>query len=183
MHVGRVGQEALERLARQAAALELSYESIGMTKAPPVASPYRLDRVSTDVASFDHAVDALRGWRAHAAAHARIAPADAPILVGQNVVLAMPLPLMTAIAPCRIVWVIDEADAFGFAYGTLRGHPEEGEESFVVKRDADRTWFEITALSRPATITSRLGSPVARRIQRRVTADYLAGIRDAARES
>ena len=34
-------------------------------------------------------------------------------------------------APCRVVYVIDEPDIRGFAYGTLPGHPESGEERFV----------------------------------------------------
>jgi uncharacterized protein (UPF0548 family) len=180
MRLGRVSDEALAKMAIGAARLELTYDSVGMTKEPPATDRYHLDRVSTEVASFDRAVAALRDWRAHRAASARVAPADAPIVVGQDVVVAMPLPLMTAIAPCRIVWVVDEPDAFGFAYGTLRGHPEEGEESFVVRGGPGGARFEVTALSRPATLSSRLGAPVARRVQVRVTKLYLAGIRDAA---
>ena len=180
MRLGRVSDEALAKLAISAAQLELTYHSVGMTKAPPHTDRYHLDQVSTEVASFERAVAALRGWRAHRAANARVAPAGAPIVVGQDVVVAMPLPLMTAVAPCRIVWVVDEPDAFGFGYGTLQGHPEEGEESFVVRGGPGGGRFDVTALSRPATLSSRLGAPVARRIQRRVTSLYLAGIRDAA---
>ncbi len=182
MHVGRVSDATLEELAKQAADLELTYDTIGMTKSPPASSHYHLDRVSTLVDSFERAVAGLRTWRAHRAASARVAPHDAPIAIGQNVVVALPIPLMTATAPCRIVWVIDEPDAFGFGYGTLSGHPEEGEESFVVRRGPEGARFEICAPSRPATLASRLGAPVARRIQRRVTSRYLAGIRDASEE-
>jgi uncharacterized protein (UPF0548 family) len=28
-------------------------------------------------------------------------------------------------APCRLVYVTDEVNRFGFAYGTLPGHPEQ----------------------------------------------------------
>jgi uncharacterized protein (UPF0548 family) len=35
-------------------------------------------------------------------------------------------------APCRVVYVIDEPDIRGFAYGTPPGHPESGEERFAV---------------------------------------------------
>ena len=59
-------------------------------------------------------------------------------------------------------------------------HAEEGEESFVVRGGPGGARFEVTALSRPATLSSRLVAPVARRIQLRVTSLYLAGIRDAA---
>ena len=38
-------------------------------------------------------------------------------------------------APCRVVYVVDEPHVRGFAYGTLPGHPESGEERFVVRHD------------------------------------------------
>ena len=41
------------------------------------------------------------------------------------------------LVPCRVMYVIDQPDRRGFAYGTLPGHPVSGEEAFVVSRDAD----------------------------------------------
>ena len=38
-------------------------------------------------------------------------------------------------APCRVVYVVDEPDRRGFAYGTLPGHAESGEELFMVRFD------------------------------------------------
>ena len=38
-------------------------------------------------------------------------------------------------APCRVVYVVDEPDRRGFAYGTLPGHAESGEELFLVRYD------------------------------------------------
>jgi uncharacterized protein (UPF0548 family) len=69
--------------------------------------------------------------------------------------------------------VVDEADRYGFAYGTLPGHPEQGEEAFVVERLADRTVFRIVALSRPAEWLARAGGPISRRIQRSTARRYL----------
>ncbi len=37
--------------------------------------------------------------------------------------------------PCRVVYVVDEPDRRGFAYGTLPGHAESGEELFLVRYD------------------------------------------------
>ncbi len=54
-------------------------------------------------------------------------------------------------APVRVVYVIDEPARRGFAYGTLEGHPESGEEAFVVDRTEDGSvWITITAFSRPS---------------------------------
>ena len=43
------------------------------------------------------------------------------------------------VAPCRVVYVTTEPGQFGFAYGTLQGHPEHGEEAFHVTKQGDGT--------------------------------------------
>ncbi|MFC9896093.1 DUF1990 family protein [Nocardia sp. NPDC127579] len=80
------------------------------------------------------------------------------------------------IAPCRVVYVLDEPDRRGFAYGTLPGHPVSGEELFAVEYDAadDSVHGIVLAYSRPATWYTRLGGPVVRIIQRFVAARYIA---------
>lgn len=78
-------------------------------------------------------------------------------------------------APCRVVYVLDEPDRRGFAYGTLPGHPEVGEELFAVEYDPtdDTVYGLITAFSKPGAWYVRLGGPVARLIQRWFTHRYL----------
>lgn len=62
----------------------------------------------------------------------------------------------------------------GFAYGTLRGHPEAGEEAFLVELDTeDVVWLRIVAFSRPATWYARLGGSAARVAQAVITRRYL----------
>ena len=59
----------------------------------------------------------------------------------------------------RIVYVVDTGELakssgvrqFGFAYGTLPGHMESGEERFLIEQLADGSvWYDIVAFSRPA---------------------------------
>ena len=74
--------------------------------------------------------------------------------------------------PCRVVFVEEETGPrrrFAFAYGTLPGHVERGEERFEVLWDqADGSvWFEVNAMSRPANPLMWLVYPLARREQRR----------------
>jgi uncharacterized protein (UPF0548 family) len=77
--------------------------------------------------------------------------------------------------PCRVVDVVDEPDRRGFVYGTLPGHPECGEESFVLERRPDGAIaFTVAAFSRPATLLARIGGPAARGMQRFMTGRYLA---------
>jgi uncharacterized protein (UPF0548 family) len=81
-------------------------------------------------------------------------------------------------APCRVVYVVDEPDRRGFAYGTLPGHAESGEERFVVRYDpaTDEVFADVTAFSRHATWWSRLGSPVTSVAQRVITERYLRAL-------
>jgi uncharacterized protein (UPF0548 family) len=81
-------------------------------------------------------------------------------------------------APCRVVYVVDEPDRRGFAYGTLPGHAESGEELFLVRFDSatEDVIAEVAAFSRHATWWSRLASPVTSLIQRIVTGRYLRAL-------
>jgi uncharacterized protein (UPF0548 family) len=73
----------------------------------------------------------------------------------------------------RIVYVIDNCDRqFGFAYGTLPGHVESGEERFMVEWDEDdAVWYDLRAVSRPRHWVTRLGYPLTRLQQRRFARD------------
>ncbi|MER5197222.1 DUF1990 domain-containing protein [Streptomyces sp. NPDC002755] len=69
-------------------------------------------------------------------------------------------------APCRVVWTVDEHRRAGWAYGTLPGHPECGEESFVVDRTGDGTvWLTVSAFSRGAKWYARAAGPATRGLQ------------------
>jgi uncharacterized protein (UPF0548 family) len=77
-----------------------------------------------------------------------------------------------------VVYLVDDPDGRGFAYGTLPGHAETGEERFVVRYDAaaDEVYADVTAFSRHATWWSRLGSPVTSIAQRVITERYLRAL-------
>jgi hypothetical protein len=73
--------------------------------------------------------------------------------------------------------VIDEPQRKGFAYGTLPGHPELGEESFIVSiSDEGVVWFDIVAFSKPARWFAKLGNPLLRFLQQHVTWKYLDAV-------
>jgi len=83
-------------------------------------------------------------------------------------------------APVRVVYVVDEPRRRGFAYGTLPGHPESGEELFAVEHlSDDSVWIVIRAFSRPSTWFYRLGYPVLRVLQWRATKRYLRSLSPA----
>jgi len=102
---------------------------------------------------------------------------DSPVAEHRTFVLVVPLPMVgVAVATARVVYLVDELDRSGFAYGTLPGHPEKGEESFVVIRRDNRVTFEITAFSRPHHALARLGGPITRLVQLRATRRYIAAL-------
>jgi uncharacterized protein (UPF0548 family) len=69
---------------------------------------------------------------------------------------------------CRVIYLTDESDRAGFAYGTLTQHVEQGEEYFGVELDSEgRVWYEVKVFSRPRYWLARLGYPVTRWFQRR----------------
>jgi uncharacterized protein (UPF0548 family) len=150
---------------------------------PPPAG-YRRDRwtraLPGDDEVFERAADVLRGWRMHRTA-GLIVEADGPPAVGMDVAMAAPLPIGYVDVVCRVVDVIDEPDRHGFSYGTLPVHPEQGEESFTITRDADGgVTFEIVAASRLRHPLARACPPVARRLQSRAIDRYLGAMQTAA---
>jgi len=101
---------------------------------------------------------------------------------GGTVLLLIGVGPLHAVAPCRVVYVVEEPDEFSFAYGTLPGHPERGEVAFTVRLDASGTvTFHVHSFSRAVDPLARLGAPLARRLQQRVTRGYLTALQEAVR--
>ena len=100
--------------------------------------------------------------------------------VGSVVALVFGASRFGLVLPCKVVYVVEEARRRGFAYGTLPGHPEQGEESFIVVHEHDGSVvLRITAFSRPASALSRLGGPLTRWVQDWMTERYLAAVSEA----
>jgi uncharacterized protein (UPF0548 family) len=160
----------------------VTYPEIGLTQASELPPGYNHDRVSLRVGegdlAWERACAAIKLWRAHARAGITITPADAPVREGTTVIASRSFGPMLILAPCRVVRRTDEPSRFGFAYGTLPGHPESGEEAFHVVLETDGSvTAEIVAFSRPADLPTRAASPLARQIQKAATRRYLEGIK------
>jgi uncharacterized protein (UPF0548 family) len=67
---------------------------------------------------------------------------------------------------------------YGFAYGTLPGHVEAGEERFLVEwnKSDNRVWYDIVAFSRPRHVLARLGNFQVRRMQKRFARESAAAM-------
>jgi uncharacterized protein (UPF0548 family) len=180
----RVALADLGRIADDAATAVPTYQDVGATlSSEPMPPGFRHDRYEVilggaDGGAFERGCRGLREWAAHVGAGFVVEP-DQPPSEGATVAVAAPLGPLTAVAVCRIVSVVDEPDRYGFAYGTLPGHPERGEEAFVVERAGDGgALFRIIAFSRPSELLARLGGPVTRALQQRATRRYLTALAD-----
>ncbi len=184
LRLHRPSAEDLARLLATAKAADLSYGEAGATKDSPLPAGYRLDhyerRLSSNEGVFERAVGALRGWKAHVGAGVEIVPDDARVTVGETVLFVIKTAVFWAAAPCRVVYVVDEPNQFSFAYGTLPGHPEQGEAAMIVERnEIGEVVFRIVSFSRTVDPLARLGSPVTRLVQRQVTNRYMEAVATA----
>jgi uncharacterized protein (UPF0548 family) len=167
----RRGRGLAGRLPRRPGLTTLTYAEVGATLLDaPLPTGYGHLDVRRRVGGADR-FDALSAyvlaWGLHRGAGLRVPP----VAVTEGLEATLRLgPVRISV---RVVGVVDEPERCGFAYGTLPGHPESGEEAVLAERDADGTWVRVRAFSRPARLYSRLGGPATRLAQRIVTERYL----------
>lgn len=130
--------------------------------------------VGTTRADFEAAATAVMTWGMHRGAGLTVKAAGDSARAGEDANFSFgPISV-----PVRVVYVVDEPNRTGFAYGTRRGHPECGEESFIVHFDepGNQVRLEIRAFSKPGTWWVRLGAPIGRLVQAWVTRRYIRAV-------
>jgi uncharacterized protein (UPF0548 family) len=159
---------------------DLTYPEAGATAGLLPPGYHHLHRtvvIGYGTQAFATAADALASWQVHVRAGLHVSASAATAELGSVLQLSLGLGAIRVGAPCRVVYVIDEPGRRGFAYGTLPGHPERGEEAFVISRRRDATViFTITAFSNPASPLAKVAGPLGRAIQNRITSRYLRAI-------
>jgi uncharacterized protein (UPF0548 family) len=160
----------------------LTYPEVGATRAEVLPAGYghvqRDVSVGTGSEVFERAAAALSSWRMHQDAGLSVIYSGGSAASGVVVVLGAGWGPLRLRIPCRVVYTIDEADCRGFAYGTLPGHPESGEEAFMITAgDTGEVRIGIRAFSRPASLVARVGGPISRMAQQYVTDRYVSAIR------
>lgn len=175
----------LDAFRSSQAGLDFTYPVVGATAATPPPG-YAVDhtrvRLGGGEGVFLAARAALWRWEQFRLGWVEATPADTPLRAGEVVaVVARVFGLWWANA-CRVVYAVDEGgpvSRYGFAYGTLPGHAESGEERFLVEWDRadDAVWYDILAFSRHPL--ARLGYPLTRRTQRRFARDSAAAMHRA----
>ncbi|MFJ9810637.1 DUF1990 family protein [Streptomyces sp. NPDC101158] len=147
-----------------------NYPEVGATGTRPLPDGYHhlhhSVRIGHGEAAYAAAGTAVTTWAMHRATGARVTSTAERAEPGVTVEISVGLGPVRLVAPCQVIWTTSTDRSTGFAYGTLAGHPERGEESFVVDlREDGSVWFTVTAFSRAAAWYTRLGGPVVRALQ------------------
>ncbi|MFC7490070.1 MULTISPECIES: DUF1990 family protein [unclassified Knoellia] len=167
-----------EQSASDLRAAPLSYSATGGWDGEAPPGYHRLQR-STTLArrDFDAAAEDLLAWRMHSRAGLKVHASEIPLQQETVVLMRWGLGPLSLRIPCRVLDVLEEPRRRGFTYGTLPGHPEAGEESFVLEHlDDGRITLTITADSKLASGLARLGGPVSRVAQSFMTQRYLRAL-------
>jgi uncharacterized protein (UPF0548 family) len=176
IRLGRRDRAELDRLLADAQHAELSYGHPGSTlragSPDEVPDRSRSVEVSGDLAA---ATRTLRAWAPHRGINGRIHPASAPLAEGTTLLVVAPFGPFEMAVPDRVVAVVDEPNRFGFAYGTLAGHPETGEEFFVADQiSPGRLRLTVRVQAGPATLLARLATPLVTILQTAAVRRYVA---------
>lgn len=167
----------------QALATEpVTYGHLGSTLDPDHWPDREMHGETVDLGSgaerFAAAVDGLRRWVCHDGIGATVYPRRAAIAVGTTLLVVLPLGPAHIVVPNRIVGVVDDRRRFGFAYGTLPGHQEQGEEAFILDMgDAGAVTATIRVDARAATFGAKAIGPGTRIAQRVALRRYLEALR------
>lgn len=173
------GTAARSRVERTRGA-SLTYAPVGISLGwAPVPDGFREVRTERVVGHGEETYRkvgyALMHWEVNSEAGFFVQPQHLSVREGERVGVVLGVaPFIGVSAICEVVAVIAEGNRTGFAYGTLPGHPQRGEESFVLEhREDDSVVMVVTAVSKPEAWYVKLAGPLARSKQSSATKRYL----------
>jgi uncharacterized protein (UPF0548 family) len=182
--------EVIQAYVADQSARDFTYPHVGQTVTTPPPG-WVVDHTRIELGKgegvFDRAKRALLHWRHFDLGWVEASPVDTPVRSGETVAVLIRAFGIWWLNAARIVYVVDETvesvTRFGFAYGTLPGHVEAGEERFLVELDrtTDRVFYDIYAFSRPRHILTRIAPWQVRRMQKQFARDSSAAMMRASR--
>jgi uncharacterized protein (UPF0548 family) len=156
-----------------------SYVEVGASKQGAPAA-YNLDhnriKLGEGPQAFALARRAMQNWQMFNLGWVGVLQQDAPIEVGTCALVIVRHFGFYSLNASRIVYLLDEeapVKKYGFAYGTLEGHAERGEERFSIEWNPqdNSVYYDLLAFSRPRHALARLGYPLSRMLQKRFASD------------
>lgn len=185
LSIRRPSDATLARCVRAEASEQLTYPEVGATlESPPKG--YTFDEKQTVLGAgeetFQMASERLFEWRHFQTDWTEIYPPKAAVYTGQTVAVIAHVWGIWTVHTARIITVIQEPRLHGFIYGTLPGHGESGEESFLIEwDDDDSVRYKVSAFFRPADWRVRLLWPMLRSRMDRFRHESTAVMQDAVR--
>ena len=176
----------IERFLYRSRGLPLSYGPIGLVNHP--ADNQQLDEqvvaIGRGEADFARARSALASWKQLDLGWVELFPRQSPIETGTVVAVLVRHLGFWSLNGARVLYHVggnDDGRLFGFAYGTLTNHAENGEELFEVRfdRETGDVLYRIRAVSWPQSPLARIGYPIVRLLQARFRRDSAAAMKRA----
>lgn len=172
----------------RALAAPLTYTDVGATLGEQLPAQYRHSQRSVRVGkgreTFERAAEALMSWGIQRGAGLRVLASSDVVVKDAVAVVRLTVGPVKIDGPNRVVAVVDERSRRGFAYGTLAGHPEEGEQLFLVEIDEDgAVSFTVRSFARRASLLALAGGPLNSRIQDQIVERYLMALLEAAHQA
>jgi uncharacterized protein (UPF0548 family) len=176
-HLGPPTPEQLSRLSEELESQELRAAVNPLVQEPPAG--YRLHRITRPVPDFEDSCEALWTWAGHETAGIELTPDKPPILMGKNVVFAVPVGPFTITSTGRIVALISDENHYGFVHSTLDHHPLVGTEAIILDKSSGQSTLTISTIWRPNCVAAHMMKPIANQILDQIVGRYLDGIAEA----
>ena len=184
--IRRPSRHVVERFAEESLSLPLSYHPVGIARSLPEG--YDLDETIVALgqgeAVFERAKAALVSWQHFAFDWVEVFPRAPSLAPGTIIAVLIHHLGFWSLNGGRVLYGLGDClhgPTFGFAYGTLSNHAEQGEELFEVSLHSEtaEVVYRIRAASRPRAVMARVGYPVVRVLQARFRRDSGEAIRRA----
>ncbi len=167
-------RQALDNFIKEERSKAYSYPEIGATKTTKIFAHYDYDNdynyieLGKGAEIWQKAKVALQNWQHFPLPWTKIYPNTRGLRKDAVVVVLFRIFGIWWRNSAKIVYAFDEPNRFGFAYGTLPGHIEMGEEVFWIERNAaGMVSYHIKAFSKPRFWLAKIGYPIARFYQRK----------------
>ncbi|HEY9730844.1 MAG TPA: DUF1990 domain-containing protein [Drouetiella sp.] len=170
--------------------LNVGYAGYGMTSFGKnhAQAGYRKHFVQTTLGFgqriFDAACDQMKSWRHFSLNWILLFPSQPTFAPDTTLVVCANHFVLWSMNACRIVYTVDDSTKekrrFGYAYGTLPDHVEQGEESFIIEWNklTNAVTYQILAYSKPNHLLVSMFWPAAVLIQDHFREQSLAAFRD-----
>jgi len=185
----RPTKQAIDRFLIESASMPLSYDPIGIARGEN--DGFNVDELALVIGrgedDFHRAKTALAAWKHFDLGWLIAIPSAISLAPGTVVAVVIRHFGFWSMNGCRVVYGLGERQSgarFGFAYGTLASHAEQGEELFEVCMEPNgHVVYRIRAASRPGSALSWLGYPLVRMLQERFRRDSADAMRRAIAKS